>query len=157
VLRDVPVASPGVGQPVTIIVPGSFEWRPVALNFAFACSATVAQRGVFLRLMRGVAELVRVPIAHRQAPSSSCTYTYSPDVGEVVGGTPDGQLLVPLPAFPLVAGYTLEIRADNIQAGDLFAAITLTVRERFSGSEESRSERRPRLVEPLALDATMVK
>jgi hypothetical protein len=155
ILRAVDVPSPGLGQPFTIAVPGSFEWRIVALNFQYAVAAAGTPRGVFVRYLLNSRELVRVPIAQRQAAPSACTYTYAPDAGAVVGGTPDAQVLVPLPDLPLASGYSLLVTADNLNAGDLFAAITLTVWERFTGDRPPERPTRPALVQPLDLGATV--
>ncbi|HEY2936925.1 MAG TPA: hypothetical protein VGJ25_10010 [Gaiellaceae bacterium] len=151
VLRPVVIPDPGAGVTPVITVPGSYEWRVVALNLLFGTSATVANRGVYLRLRSSTRELIRVPIVQRQKESLSVFYTWSTAAGAVEGGIADLGLLVPLPELPLVPGFTLDVLCDAFQGADQFTFITLLVYESETGGEPAAERLGSELVQPLTL------
>jgi hypothetical protein len=128
-VRTLMVPSPGAGQELNAQVPGGVVWEILELAYTFATSAVVGGREPALRFANadGI-HVFRSTIGGTQAASLTQRYNYAAGIGGPVIAT-NGVGMLPNPPLVMMPESLIASSTVNLDAGDVYSAIALTVRE----------------------------
>jgi len=128
-LHVVNTAAPGAGSGFVIVVPAGVRWRLQSLVFSLTTAVAVANRNVNLLLSPdGSNTLYFVSALASQAASLSVIYSAAAISPYTEAQT--NLAVLPLPLnYVLLAGASLTINAQNLQAADQFSQSFIDVEE----------------------------
>lgn len=122
--RTIQVAQPAAGQEWSLTVPAGHVYRLEAVRFQYVADANVASRYVRLPITDGNAEVARALLGTDIAATDDVTVSYW---REAQPFTSFADVTAPLPTMDLQAGWTISTTTLNMQVGDQFKGIVVTV------------------------------
>ncbi len=129
VRRVVPVPSPAAGAEWSVSVPGGVLWVVRAVKGRLTTSAVVANRRPDLKVSDGSIDLFGIGALTNQAANFVDDWSWVAGYASNVGGFSPGDETNYFPEFPLYGGYIIRTVTRNIDAGDQWSAIVVTVDE----------------------------
>lgn len=126
-IRSITGTDPAANVEISEAVPAGARWTILAVRFALVTDAGVANRLVHLHLDDGTNTFADICVTTVHLASITKIYNFAN-----FGSTqlaPVNCLYIPLPPFPLLAGYRIFTETDNRQGGDNFSAPQLLVEE----------------------------
>lgn len=127
-VQSLGVANPAAGANWSVTVPTNARWLVRGITFTLTTSATVATRTVEVNLTDGVNQLQVFPAFNTQAASLGFRYNANSTTANVTTDTT--QIQIPIYAdLRMVAGWVLSTTTVNIQVGDQYSGIRLTLEE----------------------------
>lgn len=127
--QEIPVAAPAAGADPSFSPPSGAAWEVLAVTGQLVTSAVVANRRPALRVTDQNGRFsTRVESAQTQAASLTSIYTWLAGLSAAIIGTQVNQLL-PDPPLLVLPGRSLAFVTANLDVGDQWSALMLTVRE----------------------------
>lgn len=127
--REVPVATPAVGQEWSVPVPVGRMWRIVGGSLRLVTSAVVANRNAAYGVLRDAVVLGGWGNSTAIAASSTQVFCVQ-ESGTLGGGGPvKGIIQLPAPLYVVQGGLTIQSLTTNIDAGDQWSNLELMVDE----------------------------
>lgn len=128
-VRTVAVPSPAAGADVSVSVPAGSTWEPVSLAGTFTASAAVANRTQALIFTDGASVISRVRLSTTVTAGTVAKRALFLGAGYTAGGLGDPAIHDSMPQAVLPAAATITTSTVNIDTGDAWTAISLSVRE----------------------------
>ena len=128
-VRQVPIANPGAGADFGVTVPSGSTWDLLSLTMLLATSAVVADRldQIIIKDQDGTVQII-VYVGQSQPASEAVRHVYSTGFGTTSTSIVLVQSL-PSPPAILREGWSLHSLTGNLDAGDQYTQVMLTVRE----------------------------
>lgn len=133
VFKVIPVAAPAAGAEIDIVSTAAAGWLVRSIRFRLVTGVAVAVRTVALTLDNQTDEYLRTPAGATQAASLTDIYTgYSGSAG-AISSAPDIVIGLPVDGLWMPQGHHLRTVTNNIDAGDQYSQIVMSVIEYPTG------------------------
>lgn len=124
--RRVTIPAPAVGTDWSQVVPGGRLWELLSIFGSLAASAAAVTRRPRLTVNDGAGVALQIPANTNLAASTTNTYTWAQGATSTSAGTDS---CMGIPDMYLPAGFTIAAATLNLDVGDQWTAIQLTVYE----------------------------
>ncbi len=126
-IRSITGTDPAAGAEISETVPDRRRWLLRGIYFTLTTSATVADRLIHLIIDDGTNIIAKICVVTAHAADTAKDYSFAN-----YGSTQLNPVLcfyLPLPLFPLIAGYRIRTSTDLIEGDDDYSAPQLLVEE----------------------------
>ena len=138
--KTVQVAQPGAGLDWSVTVDGGEIWIPVSIAAQLVTSAVVANRDPRLEISNSDGTIAYVATNAAEVASLTHRLCWVRGYGAVTNDTTGHVHTYPLPDVALMPGETVASVTTNIDAGDQWKNVRVTVLRIFTMSPEKRAE-----------------
>lgn len=127
--RVIPVASPAAGLNFSVTCPGGALWYPESIVFHFTASAVVATRAVSLQVADADNNIIGIVTSALTVPATNIGFFSFTRTCAALSAGANNRSVSPIPMRFLLGGWTLGTNVSQIDVGDTFTTIFVTVLE----------------------------
>jgi len=131
-------ADPGVGNGLTIVVPGGVRWRLISLEVGYTSDSTAGNRRLQLVLIKDTHTIIDCPAGIEQPPSTSLLYGWFVGAALVTTVGAGRTHTAPVPSCWIESGWSIGLPMPSGYSGDAWTGATVWVEEERIGPPAPR-------------------